>query len=105
MMAPGALAETSAAVIGPADVATVYDVVGAVSRTTADATFALADGGTLTAHYDGGAIACTGCTVTRIGPRVQRVQVTATTAVAAGGLTLTSSGVTRSLRWDVYVID
>lgn len=43
--------------------------------------------------------------VTRIGPRVQRVQVAATTDVAAGGLSLHASGVTRRLRWDVYVID
>ena len=97
--------ETSATVIGPSDVATVYDVAGALSRATADSTFALADGSTLAAHYDGSAIACAGCTVTRIGPRVQRVQVTATTNVTAGGLTLKSTGVTRSLRWDLYVID
>jgi bifunctional ADP-heptose synthase (sugar kinase/adenylyltransferase) len=97
--------ETSATVIGPTDVADVYDVVGAVSHATGTATFTLADGGTLTAHYDGTAIACTGCTVTRIGPRVQRVQVEATADVAAGGLVLQSVGVTRRLRWDVYVID
>jgi alpha-glucosidase (family GH31 glycosyl hydrolase) len=97
--------ESSSTVIGPTDVAGVYDVVGALSHATGSATFTLADGGTLAAMYDGSPIACTGCTVTRLGPRVQRVQVTATTDVAAGGLTLHASGISRSLRWDVYVID
>jgi alpha-glucosidase len=97
--------ETSPTVIGPTDVADVYDVVGALSRATGSATFALADGGTLAAHYDGSPIACTGCTVTPIGPRVQRVQIQATGDVAAGGLTLHAMGVSRRLRWDVYLID
>jgi len=97
--------ETSATVIGPTDVADVYDVAGAISHATGRATFTLADGGTLDARYDGSGIACTGCTVTRIGPRVQRVQVTATTDVAAGGLALHAAGVARRLRWDLYVID
>jgi alpha-glucosidase (family GH31 glycosyl hydrolase) len=97
--------ETSATVIGPTDVATVYDVVGAISRASGSATFTLADGGTLDAHYDGSPIACTGCTVTQIGPRVQRVQVAANSDIAAGGLALHASGVTRTLRWDLYVID
>jgi len=97
--------ETSPTVIGPTDVANVYDVVGAVSRAGQNASFTLADGGTLAAHYDGTPIACTGCTVTQLGPRVQRVQVEATTDVTAGGLTLHAAGVARSLRWDIYVID
>ena len=97
--------ETNPTVIGPTDVAEVYDVVGTISKASKDATFTLAGGGTLAAHYDGGALACTGCTVTRIGPRVQRLQVQATADVAAGGLALHATGVTRTLRWDVYVID
>jgi alpha-D-xyloside xylohydrolase len=97
--------ETSPTVVGPTDVADVYDVAGAISRATGSATFTLADGGVLAAHYDGSAIACTGCTITRVGPRVQRVQVTATSDVAAGGLALHSSGIARRLRWDLYVID
>ena len=97
--------ETSPTVIGPSDVADVYDVVVAISRATGSAAFTLADGSTLSAHYDGSPIACTGCTVTPIGTRVQRVQVDATADIAAGGLSLHSVGVTRSLRWDVYVID
>ncbi len=97
--------EASPTVIGPNDVADVYDVVGALSRATGVATFTLADGGTLTARYDGSPIACAGCTVTQLGPRVQRIQVEAQSDVAAGGLTLQASGITRRLRWDVYVID
>jgi alpha-glucosidase (family GH31 glycosyl hydrolase) len=97
--------ESSATVIGPTDVADVYDVAGAISRATGRATFTLADGGVLAASYDGSPIACTGCTVTRVGPRVQRVQVTTTADLAAGGLALHASGVTRRLRWDVYVVD
>jgi sulfoquinovosidase len=97
--------ESSPTVIGPTDVADVYDVAGALSLATTNATFTLADGGTLSAHYDGTPIACSGCTVTRTGPRVQRVQVETTSDVSAGGLTFQSSGVTRRLRWDIYVID
>jgi Glycosyl hydrolase family 31 C-terminal domain len=94
--------DSAPAVIGPRDVADVYDVVGALSHT---ATFTLADGGVLAAQYDRSPIACSGCTVTRIGPRVQRVQVEATGDVAAGGLALHAAGVARRVRWDVYVID
>jgi len=97
--------ETSATVVGPTDVADVYDVAGAVSRATGRATFTLADGGTLEADYDGSPIACTGCTVTAISPRVQHVQVETTTEVTAGGLSLHTTNITRRLRWDVYVID
>lgn len=97
--------ETSATVVGPTDVADVYDVVGVLSRAQADATFTLADGGTLAAHYDGAPITCAGCTVTPLGPRVQRVQVEATDDVTAGGLTLHPTNVTRRLRWDLYIVD
>ena len=98
-------AETSATVIGPTDVADVYDVAGAISRSTGKATFTLADGGTLEADYDGSPIACATCTVTTIGPRVQRIRVETTTDTTAGGLTLHSTNVPRRLRWDLYVID
>ena len=97
--------ESSPTVIGPTDVADVYDVVGAVSHLTGRATFAMATGGTLAATYDGTPIACAGCTVTRLGPRVQRVQVDTMADVAAGGLTLRATGISRHLRWDLYVID
>ncbi len=96
--------ETSPTVIGPTDVADVYDVVGAISHATGRASFTMT-GGTLAATYDGAPIACVGCTVTRLGPRVQRVQVDATADLAAGGLTLRATGITRHLRWDIYVID
>lgn len=96
--------ETSPTVIGPTDVAEVYDVVGAVSRTTGRAAFSLA-AGSFEVTYDGAAIACSGCTVTRIGSRVQRVQVEATAPVVAGGLALRAPGVSRRVRWDIYVID
>jgi alpha-glucosidase (family GH31 glycosyl hydrolase) len=96
-------AETSPAVIGPTDVADVYDVAGAISHATGRAIFSLAEG-TLEADYDGSMIVCTAC-VTRVGPRVQRVQIEATGDVTLGGLSLHATGVTRRLRWDVYVID
>ena len=98
-------AESSATVIGPTDVADVYDVAGALSHATGRSTFTLADGGTLEARYDGAPIACAGCTVTRVGPRVQRVQVETTADLAAGGLSFHTAGVARRVRWDVYVID
>ena len=97
--------ETNASVVGPSDVADVFDVAGAVSKATGKATFTLADGGTLTATYSGAAISCAGCTVTQVGARVQRVQVTTTADTTAGGLALASTNVTRKLRWDIYVID
>lgn len=97
--------EASPTVVGPTDVAAVYDVAGVISRASGAAAFTLADGGALAAHYDGTSITCAGCTVTRIGPRVQRVQVEATADVVAGGLTLHAASISRRLRWDVYVID
>jgi len=42
---------------------------------------------------------------TRIGPRLQRLQVEATGNVTAGGLSLSSSGVARRLRGDWYIVD
>ncbi|HEX9100872.1 MAG TPA: hypothetical protein VF997_01645, partial [Polyangia bacterium] len=98
-------AETNPTVIGPADVADVYDVVGMVSTATGAARFTLADGGTLAASYAGNLAACASCTVTRLGPRLQRVQVQATGDVDAGGLHLSSSAVSRRLRWDLYIVD
>lgn len=97
--------ETNASVVGPSDVADVFDVAGAVSKATGKATFTLADGGTLTATYSGASISCAGCTVTQVSSRVQRVQVTTTADTTAGGLALKSTNVTRKLRWDIYVID
>lgn len=97
--------ESNASVVGPGDVADVYDVVGLISTATGAARFSLADGGTLSATYGGNLAACAACTVTRLGPRLQRLQVEATADVDAGGLHLSSSAVTRRLRWDLYIVD
>lgn len=105
--------ETIAAVVGPTDVADVYDVVGMVSAATGKATFTLADGGTLTATYaaggsgggSGGGVACASCTITRLSPRLQRVQAEASGDLDAGALTLRASGIARRLRWDLYIVD
>ena len=45
--------ETNPTVVGPGDVADVYDVVGLISTASGAARFALADGGTLAASYTG----------------------------------------------------
>ena len=87
--------------MGPDDVAGFYDVAGALSPTIGHAHFTLADGTTLDATYSGGLTTCTGCTVTRMGPRVQRVQVT---GPVTGALT-TSSTSSRTIRWDLYLVD
>lgn len=97
--------ELNPAVVGPDDVADVYDVVGVVSTATSAAHFAFADGGTLAATYAGNLAACASCTVTPLGARLQRLQVEATGDVDAGGLHLSSSGVSRRLRWDLYIVD
>jgi hypothetical protein len=95
---------TAPGIVGPAAVANVYDVVGLVSTTRGDASFTLADGGVVAAAYSGGLAGCSGCTITRLSPRLQRVQVEAS-AVDAGGLHLLSSGISRRLRWDLYIVD
>jgi len=96
--------ETNAGVVGPSDVAGVYDVTGVISAATGLASFTLAGGATLAASYAGGLAACTGCTITQVSARVQRIQVTGSD-VTAGGLHLTQTNVARTLRWDLYVID
>lgn len=96
--------ETNPDVVGPTDVAGVYDVAGAISAGTGAARFTLADGGVLEATYTGALAPCTGCTITQVSPRVQRIEVTGND-VTAGGLHLGATGVTRTLRWDLYVID
>ncbi len=97
--------ESNPTVIGPGDVAGVYDVVGTLSAATGRAHFDFADGGSLDATYAGGLAACAGCTITRLGPRVQRLQVEASGDVAAGGLALSPHSVGRRLRWDLYIVD
>jgi sulfoquinovosidase len=97
--------ESNATVVGPGDVADVYDVVGMISTASGAARFTLADGGTLSATYAGNVAACTSCTLTRLGSRLQRLQVEAQSDVDAGGLHLSSSAVSRRLRWDLYIVD
>jgi alpha-D-xyloside xylohydrolase len=98
-------AESNATVVGPSDVADVYDVVGMISTATGTAQFTLADGGTLSATYSGNVAACATCTLTPLAPRLQELQVETTGDVDAGGLHLSSSAVTRRLRWDLYIVD
>jgi alpha-glucosidase (family GH31 glycosyl hydrolase) len=95
---------TTPGIVGPAAVANVYDVVGLLSTARADASFTLVDGGVVAAAYGGGLAGCSGCTITRLSSRLQRVQVEAS-AVDAGGLHLSSSGISRRLRWDLYIVD
>ena len=97
--------ETNPDVVGPGDVADVYDVVGMISKSTGAAQLTLADGGTLAASYTGNLAACATCTVTQLGARLQRLQVETTAAVDAGGLHLSSTAVSRRLRWDLYIVD
>lgn len=93
--------ESDASIVGPDDVAGVYDVVGVLSPATGAAHFTLADGTTLDATYTGGLTACAGCTVTTIGARVKRVQIT---GPVTGALT-TSATTSRQVRWDLYLVD
>ncbi len=97
--------ETNATVVGPGDVADVYDVVGMISTATGTAQFTLADGGTLSATYSGNVAACATCTLTPLAPRLQELQVETTGDVDAGGLHLSSTAVSRRLRWDLYIVD
>jgi sulfoquinovosidase len=99
------MVENVPTVVGPTDVADVYDVVGLVSTASGGARFDLAEGGTLEAMYGGNLGSCSGCTVTRLSPRLVRLQVEATGSVDAGGLHLAQSGVGRRLRWDLYIVD
>jgi alpha-glucosidase len=114
--------ESNANVVGPSDVADVYDVVGLISKTSGQAGFSFADGTTLTAKYAGGftppalplaadeatLATCSGCYLTTpLAPSLVRVRVSApaNTPIDAGGLSLSSQGVTRRLRWDLYLAD
>jgi hypothetical protein len=96
--------ENAPTVVGPTDVADVYDVVGLVSTASGGAHFDLAEGGTLEAVYGGNLARCTGCMLTRLSPRLVRLQVE-TSGVDAGGLHLAASGVGRRVRWDLYIVD
>lgn len=104
-------------IVGPRDVADVYDVVGFLSP-GGSARFVLYDGGMLEARRDGPfappalpeaadeteLLTCNGCF--RIDPLaggVTRLRVSAPAGtVTAGGLSLTS-GTDRRIRWDLYL--
>jgi alpha-D-xyloside xylohydrolase len=109
-------------VVGPADVADVYDVVGLLSAEAGEATFVLADGGRLEATNAGAVAApdlpaapdeaslaaCTGgCyRLDEVSDRVTRLRVTTSAAeLGAGGVTLRAAGVGRRVRWDLFLVE
>ncbi len=113
--------EDHAEVVGPADVADVYDVAGVLSTDSGEARFELADGGTLAATLDGAFAApalteaadaaelstCTpGCYLTEdLGAGVTRVRITHDGGTLdAGGLHL-ASDTGRRARWDLYLVE
>jgi len=104
-------------VIGPGDVADVYDVVGLLVDGQTAAAPAYSDD-TLTAALDGAVAApaltlaasedelstCDGCyLLDTLTGGLQRLRVSSTAAsITAGGMTLTHTG-SRRIRWDLYV--
>ncbi len=110
--------ESSHDIVSPPDVADVYDVVGLLAQSTAaHAAFTAYDGTVLEATWFG-AIAepalplaasdddlatCTSCfRRTQVAPNLERIQISASGDVTAGGLTLHAQG-TRRIRWDLYL--
>jgi sulfoquinovosidase len=107
-------------VVGPAEVADVYDVVGLLSREIGAASFTLWDGGTLAVTWTGAIVpgaltaaasaaelaTCNGCyLVENLGGGLGRVRVSSADAeVVAGGLTLRAD-VGRRVRWDLYLVE
>jgi len=100
-------------IIGPRDVADVYDVVGFVTTTTGTAQFSLADGDldvTWKGGFDGSQLAsgdlttCEGCYVKTDLAGMTRIQISSSSAVQAGGLSLQST-TGRRIRWDLYLAD
>ncbi len=109
--------ESSAAIVSPADVADVYDVVGVLAPQATDAHVALHDGAVLRAHTtaafappalplatsDDDLATCTACyRTTALADGVTRVQISVTGAVDAGGLHLESTS-NRRIRWDLFL--
>ena len=115
-------AEDDPAIVGPADVADVYDVVGVLSPSSGEARFELADGGSLLASVDGAfappagvpeasteteLAACTpGCWLREeVGSGVARVRIThGGGTLDAGGLHV-ASDTGRRARWDLYLLE
>ncbi len=115
--------ENDPIIIGPADVATVYDVVGLLTPSAGHAAFALSDGGKLAATWSGAfqppsspqAVSeaelgtCAACWLMDSLPallpdRVIRVRVSASGDVTAGGLALSAQSA-RRIRWDLYLVE
>jgi alpha-glucosidase (family GH31 glycosyl hydrolase) len=109
--------ETSPDIVSPADVADVYDVVGLLVPSQ-HASLSLPDGTHLDATWSSGFAppaltevsddatlsTCTGCfRHTQLAPGLERVQISATGDVAAGGLALAAAG-PRRIRWDLYIV-
>lgn len=107
-------------VIGPKEVADVYDVVGLLSPATGRATFTLADGGRLEASLSGSGSVdlaalraardeaelalCTGCYLdTPLADGLRRLRISlAAGTTRLGGLSL-SAQTDRRVRWDLYL--
>jgi len=113
--------ETHASVVGPTDVADVYDVVGLVTTESGGARFTTAEGGSLEVSWTGGFEApptlseaadeselysCGACyRVDALDGGVTRVRISEASGNAtAGGLVL-SADVGRRIRWDLYLVD
>jgi sulfoquinovosidase len=114
--------ESDPGIVGPGDVADVYDVVGLVSREQGSATFTLADGGVLNAEYSSAfadpplpaatseteLASCGGCwRRDQLAGSLARVRISHDgNPVTAGGLKLSASAaVGRRIRWDLYLAD
>ncbi len=110
-------------VVGPGDVADVYDVVGLLEAGGEPAVFTLWDGERLEARWDGGwsppaglaaaadeaeLATCVGCyRADEAGAGLRRVRISLAAGagpVAAGGLTLMADSA-RRLRWDLHLAE
>jgi alpha-glucosidase (family GH31 glycosyl hydrolase) len=104
---------TDATVVGPAKVGATYDVVGLVGASRA-ATLSLYDGTRLDVSWQGGFAApalpvaateaelatCAACWL----KDGQRVRISASGSVQAGGLLLSAQGA-RRIRWDLFLVE
>jgi sulfoquinovosidase len=113
--------ENDPSIVGPGDVADVYDVVGLVSRELGAASFTLADGGSLRAEYSSAfadpslpaatseaeLATCAGCwRRDQLAGSLWRVRISHDgSALSAGGLKLSAQSVGRKIRWDLYLVD
>jgi alpha-glucosidase (family GH31 glycosyl hydrolase) len=99
--------ESHPEVVGPTDVATVYDVVGLVSLRSGAAHFVVHDGSRFDVSYSGQVAAPANGTLEELGSGLRRLRVSVeagASAVSAGGLRLLAESKRRT-RWDIYVAD